>query len=46
MNADGAAGVLAIWNDVRAGREPEFDFWFKSEHFAERLAVPGWKSVV
>ena len=43
MNADGAAGVLAIWNDVRAGREPEFDFWFKSEHFAERLAVPGFR---
>ena len=43
MNADGAAGVLAIWNDTRAGREPEFDFWFKSEHFAERLAVPGFR---
>lgn len=32
-------GILAIWNDCRAGREAEFDAWFQGEHLLERLAV-------
>ena len=35
-------GILAIFNDCRAGREAEFDAWFQSEHLLERLAVPGF----
>jgi hypothetical protein len=35
-------GVLAIWNDCRAGREEELDAWFQGEHLLERLAVPGF----
>ena len=35
-------GILAIWNDVRAGREAEFEAWFQGEHLLERLAVPGF----
>ena len=35
-------GVLAIWNDCRAGHEAEFDAWFQGEHLLERLAVPGF----
>jgi hypothetical protein len=35
-------GILAIFNDARAGREAEFDHWFQSEHLLERLAVPGF----
>jgi hypothetical protein len=35
-------GILAIFNDVRAGREAEFDHWFQSEHLLERLGVPGF----
>lgn len=35
-------GVLAIWNDCRAGREAEFDAWFQGEHLRERLSVPGF----
>jgi hypothetical protein len=35
-------GILAIWNDCRAGREAEFEAWFQGEHLAERLAVPGF----
>jgi hypothetical protein len=35
-------GILAIWNDARAGREAEFDHWFQSEHLKERVAVPGF----
>src|SRR5262245_46328062 len=36
------AGILAIWNDCRAGRGAEFDAWFQGEHLLERLAVPGF----
>jgi len=35
-------GILAIFNDVRAGRDAEFDAWFQGEHLLERLAVPGF----
>jgi hypothetical protein len=36
-------GILAIFNDVRAGREAEFEAWFQGEHLEERLAVPGFR---
>lgn len=35
-------GILAIWNDCRAGREADFDAWFQGEHLQERLGVPGF----
>jgi hypothetical protein len=35
-------GILAIWNDCRAGREAEFEASFQGEHLLERLAVPGF----
>ena len=35
-------GVLAIFNDCRAGREDEFNAWFQGEHLEERIAVPGF----
>jgi hypothetical protein len=35
-------GILAIFNDCRAGREAEFEEWFQGEHLPERLAVPGF----
>ena len=35
-------GILAIFNDCRAGREDEFNAWFQGEHLEERLAVPGF----
>jgi hypothetical protein len=41
--ADEATGVLAIWNDIRDGREGDFESWYKDEHFLERLAVPGFR---
>ena len=40
--AEQQPGVLAIWNDCRAGREAEFEAWFQGEHLQERLAVPGF----
>jgi hypothetical protein len=38
----GPPGILAIFNDCRAGREAEFEAWFQGEHLIERLAVPGF----
>jgi hypothetical protein len=35
-------GILAIWNDCRAGHEAAFEAWFQGEHLIERLAVPGF----
>jgi len=35
-------GILAIFNDCRAGREAEFEAWFQGEHLLERLSVPGF----
>ena len=35
-------GILAIFNDCRAGRETEFEAWFQGEHLVERLSVPGF----
>jgi hypothetical protein len=40
--AERQPGILAIWNDCRAGREAEFEAWFQGEHLIERLAVPGF----
>jgi len=40
--AERQPGILAIWNDCRAGREAEFDAWLQGEHLLERLAVPGF----
>jgi hypothetical protein len=37
-----ALGILAIWNDCRAGRKAEFEQWFQGEHLEERLSVPGF----
>ena len=37
-----APGILAIFNDCRAGREAEFEAWFQGEHLLERLSVPGF----
>ena len=41
--ADEAQGVLAIWHDIRDGREADFEFWYRNEHFPERLGVPGFR---
>src|SRR6516165_1423435 len=35
-------GILAIFQNVVSGREPEFEEWFQHEHLPERMAVPGF----
>ncbi|HVV62305.1 MAG TPA: hypothetical protein VHD14_11175 [Pseudolabrys sp.] len=39
---DAQPGILAIFNDCRAGHEAEFEEWFQGEHLLERLSVPGF----
>jgi len=43
LTAGEAQGVLAIWNDIRADRRADFEFWYRNEHFPERLGVPGFR---
>jgi hypothetical protein len=35
-------GILAVWNDCRAGAEAEYEAWYQGEHLRERVAVPGF----
>ena len=37
-------GLLMVWCDVPADKEPEFNRWYIEEHIAERLSVPGFLS--
>jgi hypothetical protein len=34
-------GLLAVWNDIDAADEDEFNAWYQGEHLGERLALPG-----
>ena len=34
--------ALAMWWDIAPGDRPGFEHWHSTEHFAERLAVPGF----
>jgi hypothetical protein len=35
-------GLLAVWTDIPATIEADFNGWYDDEHLAERLAVPGF----
>jgi len=34
-------GLLAVWNDIAAEDEAEFNKWYVEEHVPERLGIPG-----
>jgi hypothetical protein len=38
------AGLLMVWCDVPADKEPDFNRWYNEEHLSERLSVPGFLS--
>lgn len=40
--ANQARGILSIWNDIAPGTEDFYERWYMSEHFPERLGVPGF----
>ena len=35
------SGLLAVWNDIAAEDEAEFNAWYVEEHIPERLGIPG-----
>jgi hypothetical protein len=37
------SGFLAIWHDIKAVGEPEYNLWHTREHMPERLGVPGFE---
>jgi hypothetical protein len=42
MAAKKGTGLLMVWADVPADKEPDFNHWYNEEHVAERMAVPGF----
>ena len=44
MTSKKGTGLLMVWADVPADKEPEFNRWYNEEHLAERLAIPGFLS--
>ena len=34
-------GLLAVWNDIAAEDEAQFNAWYVEEHVPERLGIPG-----
>ena len=40
MSLKGTA-FLALWNDIAAARDAEYNLWHTREHVPERLSVPG-----
>jgi len=37
-------GLLMVYCDVPADKEPDFNRWYTEEHIAERLSIPGFLS--
>ena len=39
-----AAGLLAVWVDIPAPLEADFNDWYDREHLAERAGIPGFRT--
>ncbi|HEX9868641.1 MAG TPA: hypothetical protein VGC99_08600, partial [Candidatus Tectomicrobia bacterium] len=35
-------GLLAVWMDIPAAVEEDFNRWYDEEHLAERAGIPGF----
>ncbi len=35
-------GLLAVWNDIAPDDEAQFEAWYRGEHLAERVGLPGF----
>ena len=44
MDAKKGTGLLMVWAEVPADKEPDFNRWYNEEHLPERLSVPGFLS--
>jgi hypothetical protein len=42
MTLQGSA-FLAMWHDIRAEGEPEYNMWHTREHMPERVGIPGFE---
>jgi hypothetical protein len=40
--ADQGRGLLAVWTDIAANIEADFNQWYDEEHLAERVGIPGF----
>ena len=40
--ADQGRGLLAVWTDIPAHIEGDFNRWYDEEHLAERVGIPGF----
>ncbi len=36
-------GLLAVWNDIPPAAETRFNGWYRDEHLAERVGLPGFR---
>jgi hypothetical protein len=43
--SDTATGLLAVWMDVPADLEDDFNRWYNEEHLRDRMAFPGFLRV-
>jgi len=39
-----AEAAMAVWGDVEARAEAEFNEWYHRQHVPERVGMPGWRS--
>ncbi|MGH7984845.1 MAG: hypothetical protein ACREQX_00945 [Candidatus Binataceae bacterium] len=44
MTSFNGTGLLAVWTDIDAEAEAEFNRWYDTEHVPERVALPGFLS--
>ena len=42
---DAATSLLAVWMDMPAEQEDDFNAWYNEEHLADRMAFPGFLRV-
>jgi hypothetical protein len=42
MMAAQGQGLLAVWTDIPAAVEEDFNHWYDEEHLAERAGIPGF----
>ncbi|HEU0075907.1 MAG TPA: hypothetical protein VFS30_18060 [Dehalococcoidia bacterium] len=43
--SDAATGLLAVWMDLPAEQEEDFNRWYNEEHLIDRMACPGFLRV-
>ena len=36
-------GLLVVWNDIAPENEADFETWYRGEHLAERVGLPGFR---